>query len=261
MIDINVRSDYKKLRHLIYTNKRLNGNFVTLKDLIAGQKITLTNLVQDFSALDLSRENNFKSLLFYQGLVTIHEKRLNLTLKIPNETIKRIDIDFLADSLELEKIFKLDINNFEVYLEEFATSGNIEVFRFFASEINRNTSMRDYITKENTIKAMYLAYFSLTNYYVVKSEPEMNKGFADIFMIPFNPYVEYFAIIEVKYIKRDKDKKADTKLIQTLKDEATTQLLTYEKDNIVQKHIKNGVKLKKIILIFYGWELVELAEV
>ena len=28
-----------------------------------------------------------------------------LNLKIPNETVKRIDIDFLASSLELEKVF------------------------------------------------------------------------------------------------------------------------------------------------------------
>ena len=64
LVDINVRTDYTKLKYLVHTNNKLNGNFDTLKDLIAGQKITLANLVQDFSALDLSKENNFKSLLF-----------------------------------------------------------------------------------------------------------------------------------------------------------------------------------------------------
>jgi hypothetical protein len=68
-------------------------------------------------------------------------------------------------------------------------------------------------------------------------------------------------MIEVKYIKREKDKTVDKKIVEKLIDEAKTQLLTYEKDNIIQKIIKNGVKLKKVILIFYGWELVELIEV
>jgi len=31
MIDINVRSDYSRLRSIIYTNKKLNGNFQTLQ--------------------------------------------------------------------------------------------------------------------------------------------------------------------------------------------------------------------------------------
>ena len=34
MIDINVRSDYSRLRNIIYTNKKLNGNFSTLQTLI-----------------------------------------------------------------------------------------------------------------------------------------------------------------------------------------------------------------------------------
>ncbi|MBD3796028.1 MAG: AAA family ATPase, partial [Epsilonproteobacteria bacterium] len=68
MIDINVRSDYSKLKTIIYTNKKLNGNFTTLQTLIGGDSISMSNLVQDFSALDLNKENNFKSFMFYLGL-------------------------------------------------------------------------------------------------------------------------------------------------------------------------------------------------
>jgi hypothetical protein len=96
MIDINVRSDYSRLRSIIYTNKKLNGNFQTLQTLIAGESIPISNLVQDFSALNLHQEDNFKSFMFYLGLVTIKDRALRLNLKIPNETGKRIDIDFLA---------------------------------------------------------------------------------------------------------------------------------------------------------------------
>jgi hypothetical protein len=259
MIDINVRSDYSKLRHIIYTNGKLNGNFDILRDLIAGETISLDNLVQDFSALNLEKENNFKSLMFYMGLTTITNREFDLNFKIPNETVKRIDIEFLDRSLELEEIFKLNINKYEKLLKDFALNGNIEVFKFLASEIDRNSAIRDYIYKEQHIKAMYLSYLSITSYFIAKSEKELNKGFADIFIKPFNnPYVKYFALIEFKYINRDE--KVTKQKIEDLTKKAKEQLEVYEKDELITEHLHQAT-LKKIVMVFYGWELVKMEEV
>jgi hypothetical protein len=258
MIDINVRSDYSKLRHIIYTNGKLNGNFDILRDLIAGESISLDNLVQDFSALNLEKEKNFKSLMFYMGLTTITNREFDLNFKIPNETVKRIDMDFLNDSLELEEIFKLNINKFEKLIKDFALNGNIEVFQFLADEIDRNSGIRDYIYKEQHVKAMYLAYFSIASYFIAKSEKELNKGFADIFIKPFNnPYVKYFALIEFKYITRDE--KATKQKIEALAKKAKEQLEAYEKDELVTEYL-HQTTLKKIIMVFHGWELVGIEE-
>lgn len=89
MIDINVRSDYSKLRSIIYTNKKLNGNFETLQALIAGDTVSVPNLVQDFSRIDFNQKTDFISYLFYLGLITIQSRELDLKLKIPNESAKR----------------------------------------------------------------------------------------------------------------------------------------------------------------------------
>jgi len=255
LIDINVRSDYSTLRSIIYTNKKLNGNFESLKKLIVGDSIHTDSLSQDFSALNISKEENFKSLLFYLGLVTICDSGLRLTLKIPNETIKRIDIDFLKDSLEMESIFNPKITNISDYIAEFAIKGDIEVFKYLASEIKEATSLRDYIQNELSIKSMYLAYLSLTPYFVVKSELELNKGFADIFIKPLNSHVKYIGLIELKYIKRE-DKNYKKQIPELIK-KATIQLEQYEKDELVATYKKDGLKLQKVILIFWGWELVE----
>jgi hypothetical protein len=200
MIDINVRSDYSKLRSIIYTNKKLNGNFKSLQTLIGGESISIANLVQDFSALNLQKENNFKSFMFYLGLVTIKDRQLKLNLKIPNETVKRIDIDFLIDALELEKVFEINVDKLSDLLAEFALHGELEVFKYLAKMIKENTGIRDYIYNEQTVKSMFLAYLSLTPYYVIKSEKELNKGFADILLKPFNPYVEFVGLLEFNYI-------------------------------------------------------------
>ena len=202
LIDINVRSDYSKLRDVIYTNQKLNGNFKTLKDLIAGESVSTHNIKRDFSGANFKDSDNFKSLLFYLGLVTIDKARLDISFKIPNETIKRIDIDFLKDSLELEQMFELDTSKLASLLKDFALSGDLEVFKYLALKIKENTGLRDYIQNEQTIKAMFLAYLSLTHYFVVKSELEMSKGFADITLKPLNPYVEEFGLLEFKFTRK-----------------------------------------------------------
>ncbi len=254
MIDINVRSDYSKLKSIIYTNKKLNGNFTTLQTLIGGDTISLSNLIQDFSALDLNKENNFKSFMFYLGLVTIKDRRFDLNLHIPNETVKRIDIDFLKDALEMESIFEIDISQLEREFKKFALGGEIEVFRYLATLIKESTGIRDYIYNEATVKSMYLAYLSLTPYFVIKSEAEMNKGFCDIFLKPLNPYVEYIGLVEFKYIKRS-ETPSDEK-IRALVNKAKAQLLEYEKDEIVTHYRDRGLKVVKVVMVFWGWEMV-----
>jgi len=124
--------------------------------------------------------------------------------------------------------------------------------------IKENTGIRDYIYKEQHLKAMYLAYFSITSYFIAKSEKELNKGFADIFIKPFNnPYVKYFALIEFKYIK--KGEKANKKRVEELVKQAKKQLETYEKDELVTEHLHQAT-LKKIVMLFHGWELVKIEE-
>ncbi len=260
MIDINVRSDYSKLRNIIYTNKKLNGNFDTLRTLIAGESVSVTNLVQDFSALNLEDENNFKSLMFYLGLVTIKSKEFDLNLTIPNETVKRIDIDFLRDTLKVENLFTLRVAHLEEQFKKFALEGNIEIFRFLAKQIKDNSSIRDYIYKEQHIKSMYISYLSLVPYYIIKSEAELNKGFADILIKPFNnEYIKYFGLLEFKYIKRTD--KASKKRVKSLVEEAKEQLERYENDSLVTQHSDKGIELKKVVLVFHGWELVYCEEV
>ncbi len=258
MIDINVRSDYSKLKSIIYTNKKLNGNFKTLQTLIGGESISISNLIQDFSALNLHKEENFKSFMFYLGLVTIKDRGFDLNLKIPNETVKRIDIDFLASALELEKIFEINITTLQTHLKAFALHGDLEVFRYLALMIKENTGIRDYIYTEQTVKSMYLAYLSLTPYYIIKSEEELNKGFADIFLKPFNPYIKFVGLVEFKYIKRSQ---VPTKeLIDVLVENAKNQLERYKLDELVQNYLKDGLKLQMLVIVFWGWEMVYCEE-
>ena len=98
----------------------------------------------------------------------------------------------------------------------------------------------------------------------------MNKGFADMFLEPFflkHTNIEFSYLIEIKYISRSVRKtKKSTKekpnlatMVKQLVAEATTQLNQYEKDNYVQK-TKKDTTLKKLILVYHGWELIKFDE-
>ena len=63
LIDENLRTDYAKIRHLVTADHRLNGNFHVLENLIAGGRLT-ERLVRSFQARELSKPENFTSLLY-----------------------------------------------------------------------------------------------------------------------------------------------------------------------------------------------------
>ena len=96
LIDINVRSDYTKLRYLVYSDKKLNGNFEILSSLINNEKRTIDILKDSFSAFELKKVENFISFLFSLGFVTMEKYRAGIKVYIPNQTIKKIMADFIS---------------------------------------------------------------------------------------------------------------------------------------------------------------------
>ncbi|GAB6162542.1 ATP-binding protein [Desulfothermus naphthae] len=261
LADLNIRTDYGKLKWLVYTGKKLNGNFNVLEKVINGETITTSKIKDAFSAFELIDEDNFISLMYYLGLLTIEDKKLKLELRLPNNTIKEITAEYIKKILESGNIFKINLNKFSDKLAEFALNGNLEVFRFLGEKIKESTSIRDYIKGEQTIKAIHLTYLNLCDYYFVISEPELNKRFADIALYPRNPYVEYFALIELKYLKRTREHASPKLQITKLIDEAKSQLDESEQDEKVRYWISKGKKLKKIIIVYYGCELAYLESV
>ena len=94
LIDINVRTDYSKLRYLVYTSQKLNGNFDLLNQLIRDEEVIVSSIKDNFSAFEMLDRDNFASFLFALGFVTIEKHRADIRLKIPNQTIKKIVADF-----------------------------------------------------------------------------------------------------------------------------------------------------------------------
>jgi len=254
LIDVNVRTDYSKLKYLVYTNKRLNGNFDLLNQLIQNEKVTITHIKDNFSAFEMLELENFKSFLFALGFVTLESDILDIQLKIPNQTIKKIVADFIYSAYK-DINFNIKLDTFNKHLGQFALHKDLELFKYLNEEVKAQSCIRDYIDGENFIKGFLIAYLSLNPYYEVRSEFEINKGYSDITLNPIRKEIPYGAIIELKYIP--KNKYSESLKNQKVK-EAKEQLIQYDPKTV---NSLAKVEFVKIVLVYMGWELVCCEEV
>jgi hypothetical protein len=268
LIDRNVRIDYGKLRHLIIVekgkNKTFNGNFQRLKEIIEKGE-TAAELQEGFPLEELVDENNFISLLFYFGLLSIVRSELNeQVLEIPNETIRRLYYDYIKRGYEDTGIFSLNLSMYSRLMKEMASRGKWKPFLdYITGLMGESMGLRDLVTGEKSIQAFLNVYLGLSDLYIIHSEKEMNKGFADIVMEPFlarYPGVKYSYIMEIKYIKPKKGQKPDPVKIDQLKAEAEKQLKKYGADGKFKKNLEKTT-LIKLMLIFSGHRLVHMGTV
>lgn len=259
MIDQNIRTDYNKLRHVIELDKTFGENASVVQEIIAKGSIA-TELATSFPAERIVETSNFKSLLFYFGLLSIRSVKMGKTvLEIPNLTVREQMYTYLAEAYRKAGLFSVCINHLSELVGQMAYQGEWQpVFRFFADELQRQSTIREFIDGEAHVKGFLLAYLGLTRGYVICPEYEASKGYADFYMMPdllHQPDIAYSYIIEVKYLRREA---TDTELSK-VKQEASEQLLRYAADTQVQR-TKGDTRLCLITLIFKGWELVEMSE-
>ena len=249
LIDTNVRTDYTKLKYLVYSNKKLNGNFKMLNNLILGKNITTPNIKDNFSAFELANEDNFNSFMFSLGFMTLEKYMFKLSLKIPNQTIKKLLSEFIHYAYKDFDDFDLKLDKLDEKMTQFAIDKDLDMFHYLADILKQSTSIRDFIDGESFIKAFMLCYLNLNPYYELKSEPESNKGYIDILLNPVKDEIPYGGMIELKYIKREH--KDNIELQDKKIQEAREQLNQYDL----------GDRFIKVVVIFCGWEMVCCEEV
>jgi len=261
MVDENVKIDYGKLRHLIVLDQQLNGNFQSLANIIKTEAVQ-SNIVRSFAVETLLESENFISLLFYFGLLSYAKSQQGeIYLKIPNRTVKTLMYNYLREGYKDVDVFRVDLRRFAHLVHEMAYRAEWEpVFQFLADEVERQTAIRDYLTGEKVIQTFLLAYLNVADYYITRSEEEMGKGYADLWLEPFfakYPDMPYAYLIEIKYMKKTECSK---EILEENLAEARKQLAQYANDERIVRS-RRGATLKCLVLVFCGWELKRAEEV
>ena len=257
LIDTNVRIDYGKLRHLLTVNRQLNGNFDLLRRIIGEQQVD-TPLQLSFPLDRLDQRENFLSLLHYFGLLSIRDVVHGVPrLGIPNQTVKRLMYGYLRDGYDDVGVFSVDGYSFSRLVRTMAYDGVWRpVLDFLRAALAEQTGIRDYMDGEKVIHGFVAAYLSMVDQFLLHSEYELNKGYADLYLEPFVAQyadVGYGYVLELKYVKRSAS--LDASGVADKVQEAVCQLRHYLADPSLRRRYRS-VRHIGLAVVFHGWEMV-----
>ena len=256
LIDFNVRIDYGKLRHLLLTGRRLNGNFDLLREVIAEGQAD-SEVMETFPLTALARRENFLSLMHFFGLLSIRGVTDGTPrLGIPNQTVRRLMYGYLREAFEDVGVFSLDLVEFDRLTRRMALAGDwrpaVERLRAALAE---QTGVRDYLQGEKVVQGFLAAFLGASGCFVLHTEAELAKGYADIVLVPLTaryPGMRHGFVIELKYLSRGPETE---KRVPAVTDAAVAQLRGYLADGRLARQYRD-VEFTGLALVFRGWELV-----
>ena len=272
MIDANLRTDYAKIRHLVTVNRRLNGNFHVLENLLAGGSLE-EPLIESFQAHELTKKENFTSLLYWLGITTITGQKFGKTkFGIPNETLKELAAKMIPAAYS--DVHQIDERVFDINdgLCDFAEKGEWKGFIDILSGIvKENFAVRDAVEGEKVVQSTLVALLTAARGpYYIKHEREAGGGFYDLALAPQLdrwPDIAHAALIEMKYVKA-RDPAPSPGQLADIKSKAIDQLDRYSSDPILiaKWHLTgttdvSSVTLHRLVLVFHGGDCVLAEEV
>jgi Predicted AAA-ATPase len=212
--DTNLRTDQAKLAFLA----RTAAGTGLVEELTEGSgEIRIPQLLDTFSLGDLTTQlskdaDAVASFLYYLGLLTLTEVPGHL--RIPNLVVRRLFLDrllevFLPDLGESSEARRVAMRFFE--------DGELRpLLAFFEDKLLPVLSNRDQgVVNEMTLNALFLSILFDDRRFVVHSELELGKGYADLCLLvrPESRYPNAFDVLfELKLVRRKALAKAGREL-------------------------------------------------
>ena len=259
MLDENIRVDYNKLRMLIRKYKEFAHDASIIQTLVSKGYVT-GELKEGFPAEDIANNDNFLSLLYYFGMVTIGGiYRGKPKFVIPNEVVREQVYTYLLDNYHDNHLYT-DKDKLSLLEENMAYDGEFKpFFQFIADSIYTFASQRDRHKGESFVHGYTLALTSLCCYYRPISELDNQNGYADIFLRPrceIYKDMEHSYIIELKYLKSQ----ATEAEVKAAVKQAEAQVCRYAETVNVNDNIGHTT-LHKVYVVYRGVEMVACDEV
>lgn len=255
MLDINITSDYSKVRKIFRIGGFENDKLKILERLIKGERV-LVALTSQFSFEKAGfPTEDMLSLLFYMGFLTIKKKWGDkYELAMPNKVIRDIYFDYFLQVMEEKAQTNRDLYELGNALDELIWENNPKPILEVLEVALINLTKRDFQNMdEKHVQAMFYSYLNLSKMYEVKSEYESDKKHFDILMLE-TPIAEskYEFIFEFKY-----EKKAGEKRTKTILEKAKAQMEEY----LAQNELSNHPKMKGWVVVVVGDKIEECEEV
>ena len=259
MIESNIRIDYEKLRMLIRKDKEFAHDASIIQTLVNQGYIT-GDLKDSFPATNITNPDNFVSLLYYFGMLTISGTYKGKTkLTIPNQVVREQLYAYLLSTYD-----EADLNFSSYEKNELSSSlaydGSWQAyFGYIADCLKRYASQRDKQKGEFFVHGFTLAMTAQNRFYRPISEQDTQAGYVDIFLCPLLEIysdMKHSYIVELKYAKyKDPESR-----VEELRQEAIAQANRYADTETVKNAIGN-TKLHKIVVVYKGMDMPVCEEV
>ena len=259
MLEDNIRIDYEKLRMLIRKDKEFAHDASIIQTLVSQGFIT-GELKKGFPAVNITNPDNFVSLLYYFGMLTIsgtHEGKTKLT--IPNMVVREQLYTYLLNTyndadLSFDSYEKSELASALAYRGDWQA-----YFGYIADCLKRYASQRDKQKGEFFVHGFTLAMTAQNRFYRPISEQDTQDGYVDIFLCPMLEIysdMKHSYIVELKYAKY---KDPETR-VEELSREAIEQANRYAETDTVKCAI-GATELHKIVVVYKGMEMRVCEEV
>ena len=252
MVEDNIRIDYEKLRMLIRKDKEFAHDASIIQTLVSKGYVT-GELKKGFPAVNITNPDNFVSLLYYFGMLTISGTYKGKTkLTIPNQVVR-------------EQIYNEAELNFSSYEKNelasaLAYRGDWKAyFGYIADCLKHYTSQRDKQKGEFFVHGFTLAMTAQNRFYRPISEQDTQAGYVDIFLCPLLDIysdMKHSYIVELKYAKyKDPENR-----VEELRLEAINQANRYADTDTVKRAV-GTTQLHKIVVVYKGMDMPVCEEV
>ena len=264
LIDANIRSDWNKLRAILAAQRHAETyeGVLPLTEELADKGEVSFPLVESFPVEGILKEENFKSLYYYYGIVTMSRVwRGNLQFRIPNECVRRQIFDYMRGEYA-KRPNAVDTAEFTAKFDAFAWDGEWREFLTYLAEKYRdNGSPRDGLHGEARINGYLRAYLTMKSAFMVKPELSHPCGYSDYALFPDRTLPEG-CVPEQSYLIEMKHSKADATDAELAAKhaEALAQLKAYASDPNLAA-LAGGTPVHFLCYEFRGRDLVRLEEV
>ena len=273
MVDRNIATDYDKLQMIAdIQHAQFRARFgsdaddtgivedvLPLTEQLAATGQISFDLVDSFPADKIADEENFRSLFYYYGILSMGGREKGTTVfKIPNACVERQLFGYLRDAYHVGR--RPSWLAWSKLASAMAYDGEWRPFlERLASDLKATQPVRGGIDREIRIQGYMQCEFGHINFYLARPEMELNRGFCDFALFPERTYfgdVGHSYLVELKISKADAP---DSELAAKYA-EAIEQLAKYRADPFVPS-LARGTVLHQIVYQFKGDDPIRIEQI
>ena len=257
LIDPNLNQSGTTIRNLVeLANAKMN--YEVVEEIVREKRISgrLSNFIDVDKRFD---KNDFITVLFNIGFLTIKEAGMLTKFEMPNKVIESVYYEYMAELAAIRYNYKIDVTKQEAAILEMGEKGKIDMITSHVSNFLEHLSGRNAINfDEKYIKMVYLQFLFPTTQYVVYDEFPAKQGYTDLVILkaPVS-YAEYEILIELKYVKKGKIDKTMQAHVEQKFSDGIAQVAEYMQD----RRLAGRPNLKKFVVVFAGFEIARLEEI